>query len=230
MNTQAMPLVPTSVRIGAAVAAALLCLAAAAPSRAAETRASRPESVGVAGGFAVGAAAGGPIGALVGAAAGGWLGDRMHRESRAHAMAREQLAAAEQRGDGLTLNLMFRTEEASLRPEDAPLLERFAAIAKATPGARVHVTGFADPRGTPRYNAALAASRASGVASRLVAAGLPETCLVIGADVASATPEPGTVAADLDGFAFQRRVTLRIEVPQGDGEGKGEAATLAQRR
>ncbi|MCU0759721.1 MAG: OmpA family protein [Steroidobacteraceae bacterium] len=225
MNSLALPLVSTAVRTGAAIAAALLCVATATPARAAEPRASRPESVGVASGFAVGAAAGGPIGALVGAAAGGWLGDRMHRESRAHATARERLALAEQRGDGLVLNLMFRTGEGGLRPEDLTLLERFATIAAATPGARVHVTGSADPRGAAEYNAALAARRATGVASRLIAAGLPPASLVVGSEVAAAPDAAAAAPPDLDGFAFLRRVTLRIEVPRGQAE-----ATLAQRR
>ena len=57
--------------LGAAVATALLLVQVAptpglAAAAEAPARASKSESVGVAGGFAVGAAAGGPIGALVG--------------------------------------------------------------------------------------------------------------------------------------------------------------------
>lgn len=236
MNTLAIPRSSREIRIGAAIAAALACVATTVPVRADEappSRASRQESVGVASGFAVGAAAGGPIGALVGAAAGGWLGDRMHRESRGHALTREQLAAAQRRGDGLTLNLMFRTEEAAIRPDDAAPIAQFAALATGTPGAIVHVTGFADPRGTPRYNAALAAERARVVAARLVAAGVPAERLVVGSEVAAGTPTEAAAAGavdpapapDLEGYAFQRRVTLRIELPAQAGE-----ATLAQRR
>ena len=226
-------------RIGAAVAASLLLAAAALPAGAGTPtgggvddaapakKASKPESMGVASGFAVGAAAGGPIGALVGAAAGGWLGDRMHREPVGHASTREQLAVAERRGAGLTLNLMFRTEEATLRSDDEPMLAQFASIARATPAAVVHVTGFADPRGTPRYNAALATQRAEGIAARLVAAGIAADRLVISSEVAAASAsEAATTPADLDGYAFQRRVTLRIEVPTATSPD----AALAQRR
>ena len=91
----------------------------------------------------------------------------------------------------------------------------------------VHVTGFADPRGTTRYNAALATQRAAGIAARLVAAGIPADRLVVSSEVAAAiAPDAAGTPADLDGYAFQRRVTLRIEVPS-------TAATdvaLAQRR
>ncbi len=220
-------------RVAAAVAAALLLAGASLPVSAGTAtaggspRASRPESAGVASGFAVGAAAGGPIGALVGAAAGGWLGDRMHREKAAHALTRDELAAAQLRGRGLSMNLMFRTDEATLRPDDEALVARFAALAATTPGAVVHVTGFADPRGTAAYNAALAAARAAAVAAKLVAAGMPAQRLVVSADTGDAgmqvAAEPEEVLAvaasapDLDGFAFQRRVSLVIApAPHGD--------------
>ena len=221
-------------RSGVTVAASLLLAVVAWPA-AAETspsttpKASKKESIGVAGGFALGAAAGGPVGALVGAAAGGWLGDRMHREQAGHALTREQLAVAESRGDGLTLNLMFRTEEARLRVDDEPLLLQFADVARKTPGATVHVTGFADPRGTVRYNSALAAERAQGVATRLVEAGVPPDRLVVSAEVAAAQPAAPPRVEDVDGHAFQRRVTLRLQVtPVKGGDASGGA--LAQRR
>ncbi|MCC6170849.1 MAG: OmpA family protein [Gammaproteobacteria bacterium] len=215
-------------RLGAAVATALL-LAQIAPTPGmaatpeASARASKPESVGVAGGFAVGAAAGGPIGALVGAAAGGWLGDRMHRESRDHAATRERLAAADRRAAGLSMHLMFRTADAQVRVDDEPLLAQFAALATAMPAATVHVTGFTDPRGSARYNAALATERASGVAARLIDAGVPADRLVVGAEIAE--PLDPAAAVDLDGYAFQRRVTLRIQAPATTTQGG-----LAQRR
>jgi outer membrane protein OmpA-like peptidoglycan-associated protein len=209
-------------RVAAAVAAALLVAAPAAPTFAESrpatpaARASKSEATGVASGFAVGAAAGGPIGALVGAAAGGWLGDRMHRERQSLEHSRDQLAEARLRGAGLTMNVMFRTDESSVTAGDEPLLAQFAALAATTPGAGVHVTGFADPRGTPRYNAALAAERATSVAARLVAAGVPPERLVVNSETAVTTAagaEPVAALPDLDGYALQRRVTLQIVLP-----------------
>ena len=54
-----------------------------------KTAPSKQQSIGVASGFAIGAAAAGPVGAIAGAAAGGWLGERFHRQ----ASAREALQA-----------------------------------------------------------------------------------------------------------------------------------------
>lgn len=211
-------------RVAAALAAALLIGAPAAPTlagsspAASATRASKAEITGVASGFAVGAAAGGPIGALVGFAAGGWLGDRMHRERQSLERTRDQLADARRRGDGLSMHVMFRTDESSLRADDDALVAQFATLAATTPDARVHVTGFADPRGAPRHNAALAAERATTVAARLVAAGLPAEQLVVRSETAvpPATGAPPVAASpDLDGYAFQRRATLKIVLPTG---------------
>ena len=127
----------------------------------------------------------------------------------------------------MTPNLMFRTEESSLRSDDEPMLAQFAAIARTTPAAVVHVTGFADPRGTPRYNAALATQRAAGIAARLVAAGVAADRLGVSSEVSAETGlEAAMMPADLDGYAFQRRVTLRIEVP----ETAAAETALAQRR
>ena len=77
------------------------------------------------------------------------------------------------------MHLMFRTDESRLRTDDEALVAQFATLAAATPGAVVHVTGFADPRGAASYNAALAAERAATVATRLVAAGMPADRLVV---------------------------------------------------
>jgi outer membrane protein OmpA-like peptidoglycan-associated protein len=219
-------------RVAGAVAAALLVAAPSVPTFAGgspvtpATRASKSEATGVASGFAVGAAAGGPIGALVGAAAGGWLGDRMHRERQSLEHTRDQLAEASRRGAGLTMQVMFRTDESSVPVADQPLVAQFATLAATTPGAVVHVTGFADPRGTPRYNAALAAERAAAVAAQLVASGLPAERLVVSSEtavMATAGTEPGAAPPDLDGYALQRRATLQIVLP-------AEGRTLEARR
>jgi len=237
MNT---PLNPRKNRDSNVIVAVAAILSTACPSlpalagsaSAPAPGASRSESTGVASGLAIGAAAGGPIGALVGAAAGGWLGDRMHRERTAHGRTRAELAGANLRAAGLSLHLMFRTDESRLRPDDEARVAQFATLAAATPGAVLQVTGFADPRGSATHNAALAAERAARVAARLVEAGMPGDRLVVSSetpDVASGGPADGgratsAVPPDLDGYAFQRRVTLKIALPAG-----GEAQ-VAQRR
>ncbi len=201
-------------QVAAAMTATLLVLAGTpttfAAKSAATPQASKSETAGVASGLAIGAAAGGPIGAIVGAAAGGWFGDRLHREKSATTLARDALARTRSREAGLTMHVMFRTDDAQPRADDEALVAQFATLAAGTPGAVVHVTGYTDPRGSARHNATLAAERAAQVAARLEKAGLASSRLVVSSETTAAVQ---AVPRDLDGYAFQRRVTLKIALP-----------------
>lgn len=229
-----------------AVAVALTAACIAVPSvqaaeKAAQKKASRQETVGVTSGFAIGAAAGGPIGAIVGAAAGAWLGDRYHRQDVAKtSLARnldwseaerarlsgtlvsvkaegERLGKAIERTNHLETTVSFRTDDATVTPEGAARLKKLGALAGALPDAVVRVSAFADPRGSEEYNAKLSERRAEAVAAVLAESGLDASRLIIEAhgESQSTTPE-----GDLDGYAFDRRVTVRIE--------KGSPETLAR--
>jgi outer membrane protein OmpA-like peptidoglycan-associated protein len=216
-----------------AFAGIAVAVAAALPAQAAETKsASKQESIGVLTGLAVGAAAGGPVGAVIGAAAGGWLGDRYHRQAVANKelsssldkseTARVQLASslnestAERahladlaaRSSDLATDIGFRTDDASLTEESVARLKKLGALASAVPGAKVRVAGYADPRGAQDYNLALSQRRADAVAVVLKDAGLGVDRVVVeahGADAANCAD------GDVDGYAFERRVTVRIE-------------------
>jgi outer membrane protein OmpA-like peptidoglycan-associated protein len=199
--------------------------------------ASKQENIGVVTGLAVGAAAGGPIGAIVGAATGAWLGDRYHKQ----AVARSELAAGldrsesdrvrlaqnvtelngslareQERGEQLDLALShtdevqtdvsFRTNDDSIQAQALSPLLKLGALAAALPEANVRVCGYADPRGSVAVNEALSKRRADTVAAVLASAGVsPDRLIVETHGKAEAT---GT---DADGYAFDRRVSVRIE-------------------
>jgi outer membrane protein OmpA-like peptidoglycan-associated protein len=203
-------------RIALAVCAALcgVSTAARAADAPASTRASPQESTGVASGLLIGAAAGGPFGAMVGAATGAWLGDRLHREHTGRLHAEGDLAAARDGGHGLETQVLFRTGDDQLRASDLELLQRFATLVKGLPQAQVRVAGYADPRGDAEYNAQLSARRAAAVAAQLLACGVTPDRVQVeahGAHPALAAKAGAGTAPDLDGYAFERRVQLRIE-------------------
>jgi outer membrane protein OmpA-like peptidoglycan-associated protein len=83
-------------------------------------------------------------------------------------------------------------------------------LAASVPQARVRIAGFADPRGSAAYNEELSMRRAHGVAAVLVAAGVPEERILI-----EAYGKAQSVAGegDLDAYALERRVTVRVELP-----------------
>jgi outer membrane protein OmpA-like peptidoglycan-associated protein len=199
----------------------------------------RAEDFGIVTGLAVGAAAGGPIGAMIGAAAGGLMGDRYAREkqtarelstdlgkseaersrlaanvtelngslteSRSHGAQLEHTLAAV---DAVGMDVSFRTDDTSIRAEDLGPLLKLGALAAGVPDATLRVAGFADPRGDAAYNEALSQRRAEAVAAALVCGGVARARLVIEAHGAG---ESLSAAGDLDAYALDRRVTVRLE-------------------
>ncbi len=121
---------------------------------------------------------------------------------------RERLATALEPAKQVSTQVSFRTDDAAVSEESAARLEQFAAVARALPDVKVHVEGYADPRGAEGYNVALSQRRAGSVAQVLVDAGLDEDRLVIEGHGAR---EAHCAEGDLDGYALERRVTVRLE-------------------
>jgi outer membrane protein OmpA-like peptidoglycan-associated protein len=219
--------------IAAAVAASL-------PAQAQEKqKASRQENIGVVSGLTVGAVAGGPVGAIIGAATGAWLGDRYHRQEMKNQelavdlddseqermtlannvddlnsslvdsqFQREKLAETYAHTRDLETDVAFRTADSDLNPDAMMKLQKMGGLAKTLPGAKIRISGYADPRGAAEFNKALSERRAETVAMALMEAGVPKDRLII-----ESHGEEGSQSkkGDLDGYAFERRVSVRIE-------------------
>jgi len=206
--------------------------------------ASKQENIGVVSGLAVGAVAGGPVGAIVGAAAGAWLGDRYHkqlvaRKELATGLDKSEkdrtrlaqnvtelngtLAQSQERGEQLDLALShtdelqtdvsFRTNDDSIQTQAMSPLLKLGALAAALPDAKVRVSGYADPRGSTAVNEALSKRRAEAVAAVLASAGVSPDRLIV---EAHGKTEAMSVEGDTDGYAFDRRVSVRIERTGGE--------------
>jgi len=213
-------------------------LIVAGPLQAAEKqKSSKQENIGVTSGLVIGAFAGGPIGAIVGAAGGALIGERFHRKdvktaelsaslskseaekSRLMADLAQTMAHGEQLGQTLDKTrdleaaIGFRTNDASLSADDVARLQKIGSLAGALSQVKVRVSGFTDPRGSEEFNAALSQRRADSVAGVLTAAGVPADRVVIEAHGEQASTSSD---GDLEGYAFERRVTVRIEPGSGD--------------
>jgi outer membrane protein OmpA-like peptidoglycan-associated protein len=239
-----------SMALAVAVACASALPAQAEETVTVRTKASRQENIGVVTGLAVGAVAAGPIGAIVGAAAGAWMGDRYHKQvvarselsagldkSESDRMRLAQnvtelngtLAHEQERGEQLDLALShtdevqtdvgFRTNDDSIQAQAMPPLLKLGALAAALPDAKVRVCGYADPRGSVAVNEALSKKRADAVAAVLASAGVsPDRLIVEAHGKTAATSAEG----DIDGYAFDRRVTVRIERASPQAVAKNE--------
>ena len=187
---------------------------------------SKQSDIGALTGLAVGAAAGGPIGAALGAGIGALLGDRYHRQAQASAALSADLEHSEsertrlststaalgqtlRQTDQLELTVSFRTADDSIATQDMPPLLKLGSLLTTMPQARARVSGYADPRGSDDYNDALSLRRAQGVAAALMAAGVPRERILIEAHGRSAST---SAAGDLDAYALERRVTVRLEL------------------
>jgi outer membrane protein OmpA-like peptidoglycan-associated protein len=204
--------------------------------------ASKQENIGAVTGLAVGAVAAGPVGAMVGVAAGAMIGDRYHRQAQSSAALAEdlkrsetqraelvhnvaeldgslsqararsaELAAQLARTDQLGLDVSFRSGDDSVAAQAMSPLLKLGALAASLPQAQLCVAGFADPRGTDAYNDELSLRRAANVAAVLTSAGVPrERIRIEGHGKTEARDADG----DLDAYALERRVTVRLQLPE----------------
>jgi len=112
-----------------------------------------------------------------------------------------------------TKSVFFDFSKADLRDEGFNDLEDVAKALKADPNAVVELQGFADPRGTDRYNYVLTRDRVDAVVRylvqrhnidlrRIAAAGMGKIALAAGQK------------GDKDTFAKSRRVDMRLLAPQ----------------
>jgi len=209
---------------------------------------SKQSDIGVVTGLAVGAIAAGPFGAVAGAAAGALLGDRYHRQAQSSAALREELRRSEAQRtdladdvarldgslsqvrahsaelgetishtDQLGLDVSFRTGDDSITGQALSPLLKLGALAASLPAAQVSVAGYADPRGSDAYNDALSLRRATNVAALLASAGVPRERIHI---EAHGKTEAGDASGDLDAYALDRRVAVRLQLP-GAGQVAG---------
>jgi outer membrane protein OmpA-like peptidoglycan-associated protein len=104
----------------------------------------------------------------------------------------------------------FAFDDATVREEDKPLLDRFATvIQKYYPGSKITVEGFADPVGGANYNRHLSQRRADAVKSYLSEKGVTGDMATVG--YGEARPVVPGAGRDDPGAEQNRRVVFVIE-------------------
>lgn len=87
----------------------------------------------------------------------------------AEAAAKPQPAGA---AETVLADIFFDFDNATIRDDQMPILQKEFAYLKAHPGAKVRVEGYCDERGTEEYNLALGQRRADTAKQALVAEGI----------------------------------------------------------
>ncbi len=122
---------------------------------------------------------------------------------------RAELDRTVQLSDDIETDVVFKTADASINSLELPALRKIGALAASLPpGAKVRVDGYADPRGPATLNDDLSLQRAETVALALQKAGVPQDRLVVAGHGSSQSTSP---RGDLDAYAFDRRVTVRLQ-------------------
>jgi outer membrane protein OmpA-like peptidoglycan-associated protein len=144
---------------------------------------------------------------------------------------RAELDRTVQLSDDIETDVGFRTADASINELQLPALRKIGALAASLPrGEKVRIDGYADPRGPATLNDDLSLRRAEAVALTLEQAGCPQDRLVIAAHGSAQSTSP---RGDLDAYAFDRRVTVRLEgtavARSTDGQAGAQPALAARR-
>jgi outer membrane protein OmpA-like peptidoglycan-associated protein len=124
-------------------------------------------------------------------------------------------ARAAELGQGLELDVMFRTGQSELPAELDQRLNELATVLASNLQLRVHLDGHADPRGGDDYNRTLSDARVQAVKSALVAGGVDASRID-----STAHGESDSLArdGDLDAYALERRVRIRLGLESASEE------------
>lgn len=105
----------------------------------------------------------------------------------------------------------FAFDDATVRAEDLPALDRFAQVVRQHyPSSKITVEGFADPAGSATYNRMLSERRAGAVLGHLTQAGLDASLLRAIGYGETRQVAPGAERDDM-GAELNRRVVFVVE-------------------
>ena len=141
------------------------------------------------------------------------IAELVHRLEEQESLAANRLDAG-LLAHSLELEVGFRTDSAALPDGAGEAIDALAGLLQAAPGLEVRLDGYADPRGATAHNLELSAKRAAAVRERLVAAGIAPERIHLSAHGAVEALAPDA-SADPDGWALQRRVSIRLEAAEG---------------
>jgi len=130
-------------------------------------------------------------------------GDLADRDQRIAELQRARRITAE-----LETDILFRTGSSGLEPVADPRLDGLATVLTESPDLAIRLDGYADPRGGEEYNVDLSRDRAIAVRDALTARGVAPDRIEIHAHGDSETT---SADGDLDAYALDRRVRVRLE-------------------
>ncbi len=130
----------------------------------------------------------------------------------------ERLAAAPDAmtlGGGIEFDVYYRTGDTKVGDSTDSRLRELAVLISKLPGVRVELDGYADPRGGEEFNLTLSRERIEGVVELLLGGGVDRDRIETFAHGASRST---AADKDLDAYALERRVAIRLVPNPGTGQ------------
>lgn len=109
---------------------------------------------------------------------------------------------------GLEMEVLFRTGGREVEQANIDRIERLAVVLLQNPDLSIRLDGYADPRGETGSNLSLSEDRNDSVREELIARGVDPRRIETHAH---GDTQSRAVEGDLDGYALERRVRIRLE-------------------
>ena len=167
----------------------------------------RSEVIGFGAGATVGAIVGNVPGAIVGGFAGAALSSKNAADNKEQAYQYEHKNHdTKMLSQGMTVDINFRTAEAKISARDKTRLEEIAKFLQQFQDVSIHLDGYADPRGKDAFNMQLSQNRADAIRTFLIENGIDADKIHV-----KAHGKEESTAKDIDGYAFERRVSISLQ-------------------
>jgi outer membrane protein OmpA-like peptidoglycan-associated protein len=114
---------------------------------------------------------------------------------------------------GIETEIMFRTGASAIEPESDGRLDGLARMLAENPDLKIRLDGYADPRGESEANLELSGERVESVREALTERGIAADRIESHAHGAGRSE---AATGDLDAYALERRVRIRLETGGSD--------------
>lgn len=119
----------------------------------------------------------------------------------------QQIQSLEKLSQGISYVIYYKTNDAEIRSDVRPQIQQIAELIKPYPEISIQIEGYADRRGSQKYNLTLSKERINRVRSEFLRAGIPNQRLrthAYGEQRVAAEKD------DHESYIFDRRVTINL--------------------
>ena len=111
---------------------------------------------------------------------------------------------------GITYDIYFKTDDSQIQADVLPRLEQLGELLKPYKQINIHIAGYADARGSEKYNLQLSRQRIEQVRQQFLVAGIAKQRL----QTHAYGERSASLKQDSESYMFDRRVTITLTLDQ----------------